>query len=282
MQKLIISVGINGGELTRAQSPHLPISPDEIVESVYGAYEAGASIAHVHARDEDGRPAHDLDLYRKIVEDVRARCGIIINLTTDARREGGFATLDLKPEIASFPGGTLNYGDGVLTATMPTLRSLAVAMRDAGSKPELEIFHDGMIGQCLTLIDEGLLDEPCFFQFILGMQHGSDADPRTLIHHVDSIPKGSPWLVCGVGNASVPMAALGIMLGGHVRVGLEDQIDYLPGELATSNAQLVARVVRLAAEFGREVASPGEAREILGIRRTEGAAAGSGETGGSG
>lgn len=282
MQKLIISAGINGGELSRAQSPHLPITPEEIIESTYGAYEAGASIAHVHVRDAQGLPAHDLDLYRRVVEGVQARCDIIVNLTTDARREGGFATLDLKPELASFPGGTINYGDGVLTATMPTLRSLAAAMREAGSKPELEIFHDGMIGQCLTLIDEGLLDEPCFFQFFLGMQHGSDADPRTLIHHVDSIPTGSPWCVCGIGDASVPMAALGIMLGGHVRVGLEDQTDYLPGERATSNAQLVARVARLAAEFGREVATPAEARELLGIPRVEGAAVAAAGRGGSG
>jgi len=266
MQKLIISVGINGGELSRAESPHLPISPEEIARSVNDAHDAGASVAHVHVRDKQGLPAHDLDLYRQVIERVRAHCDIIINLTTDVRREGGFATLDLRPEIASFPGGTVNYGDGVLMATMPTLRALAVAMREAGTKPELEIFHDGMVGQCRALIAEGLLDEPCFFQFILGMRHGSDADARTLIRLVDSIPTGSPWCVCGIGDASVSMATLGIMLGGHVRVGLEDQTDYLPGEPATSNAQLVARIVRLAAEFGRDVASPAEARDILRLR----------------
>jgi 3-keto-5-aminohexanoate cleavage enzyme len=125
-----------------------------------------------------------------------------------------------------------------------------------------------MIGQCLKLADEGLLDEPLFFQFLLGLDGGAPPDPRTLLRLVDSIPPGAVWCACGIGTrAGLDKAMLGILLGGHVRVGIEDHIEYLPGELARDNAQLVERVVRLAAEYGREVATPDDARRILGIRR---------------
>ncbi len=268
MDKLIISVGINGGELTRDDTPYLPLTPEEIVESVVAAHAAGAATAHIHVRDAEGRPSNDLGIHADVIAGVRERCDVVLNLSTDVRRPGGDATLALRPEIASFPGGSTNYKDSILEAQLPNLRVLASRMREAGAKPELEIFHEGMIGQCLKLAADGLLDEPLFFQFLLGLDGGAPPDPRTLLRMVDSIPPEAVWCVCGIGTrAGVDMAMMGILLGGHVRVGIEDHIEYLPGELARTNAQLVERVVRLAGEYGREVATPDEARQILGLAR---------------
>ena len=266
MDKLIISVGVNGGELSRADTPYLPLTTGEIIESVVGVHQAGGAAAHVHVRDAKGRPSQDLELYRAVVDGVRERCDIILNLTTDIRRRGGDATLSLGPEIASFPGGSVNYKDSLLEARLPKMRELAKRTREFSVKPELEIFHEGMIHQCLTLADEGLLDGPLYFQFLLGLDGGAPPDARSLIRMVDSLPPGAVWGVAGIGTrAGIDMVMLGMLLGGHVRVGIEDHTEYLPGRLATSNAELVERVARLAAEYGREVASPDEARALLGI-----------------
>ncbi len=269
MKKLIISVGINGGELTRRDTPHLPLTTDEIVESVVGAHSAGAAVAHIHVRDARGRPSNDLDRYSAVVAATRARCDIILNLTTDVRRRGGDATLGLRPELASFPGGSVNYKSSLLEARLPKLRELAGKMLELNVKPELEIFHEGMIGQCLRLADEGLFVRPLYFQFLLGLDGGAPPDARTLLRLVDSLPAGALWGVVGIGTrAGLDMALVGMVLGGHVRVGIEDHHEYLPGRLATSNAELVARVARLADEYGRDVATPDEARELLGISQS--------------
>ena len=266
VDELIISVGINGGELTRDDTPYLPITTEEIIDAVVEVHAAGAATAHIHVRDGNGAPSNHLGLYAEVVDGVRERCDIVINLTTDVRRAGGDATLELRPEVASFPGGSTNYKDSILEAQLPKLRELAVSMRERGVKPELEIFHEGMIGQCLKLADEGLLDGPLFFQFLLGLDGGAPPDPRTLLRLVDSIPAEANWCVCGIGTrAGIDMAMMGILLGGHVRVGIEDHPEYLPGRLAQSNAELVARVTRLAAEYGRPVATPGDARRLLGL-----------------
>jgi 3-keto-5-aminohexanoate cleavage enzyme len=267
MDAVIISVGINGGELTLDDTPHLPVSPDEIIESVVGAWNAGAAVAHIHVRDDEGKPTQDLERYRYVVDGIRQRCDVIINLTTDARREG-YETLELEPELASFPGGSVNYGEGILEARLPVLRKLAERMAAGGTRAELEIFHEGMIGQCLALAAEGLLPEPLYFQFLLGLSGGAPADPRTLLRMVDALPTGSRWGVVGLGHpAGIRMVMMGLVLGGHVRVGIEDHIEYRTGELATSNAQLVGRVARLCQEYGRPIATPDEAREILQLNR---------------
>ena len=270
MEKLIISVGINGGELSRVDTPHLPMTTAEIVEAVVGAHAAGAATAHVHVRDDQGGPSNDLERYAAVVDGVRERCDIVLNLTTDVRREGGDETLRLRPEVASFPGGSVNYKESILEARLPKLRELAAKMLELDVKPELEIFHEGMIGQCLRLADEGLFRAPLYFQFLLGLDGGAPPDPRTLLRLVDSLPPGALWGVVGLGTrAGVDMAMMGILLGGHVRVGIEDHVEYLPGRLARSNAELVARVVRLAGEYGRPVATADDARRILNLTTAE-------------
>jgi 3-keto-5-aminohexanoate cleavage enzyme len=194
---------------------------------------------------------------------------VILNLTTgpggEPSEDERMLALLLKPELASFDAGSLNFGEGVFINDLPFLRRLAAAMHDAGTRPELEIFDEGMIGTCLRLRDEGLLAEPLYFQFVLGVPGGAPARAQTLLHLIDSIPTGSPWSVTGIGRASVPIALHALAIGGHVRVGLEDSVYHSAGRLAVSNAELVERVVTLARTAGREVASPAQARELLSL-----------------
>lgn len=271
MEPLIISVAVTGGEHGREATPHLPITPEEIARSAHEAYEAGAAIVHVHVRDDDGVPGHFLERYRFVMDYLGERCDMIVNLTTDpggiVEGDARFRSLDLSPELATLDAGTMQAptGDRIVEGSLPFLRRLAGRMLETGTKPELEIFHSGMIRTCLQLAEEGLLEPPLYFQFVLGAAGYAPGIPGELLGLLGQIPPGSPWSVAGIGRASVAMTMMGIMLGGHVRVGLEDQVYYRRGELATSNAQLVARAVRLAGEFGRPVAGPGEARELLGL-----------------
>jgi 3-keto-5-aminohexanoate cleavage enzyme len=271
---LVISAAITGGEHGREATPHLPMTPEEIAESVRGAVEAGASIAHIHVWDEHERPTQDLRLYREVYAGLEAAgCDVVLNLTTgpggEPTEEERMLPLQLRPELASFDAGTMSWGERVMNGSLPFLRNLAARMREANTKPELEVFHDGMIGACLQLAAEGLIAAPLYFQFVLGVPGGAPATAAEILHLRSLIPPDSPWSVAGIGRHSLVTAMAAIPLGGHVRVGLEDQIYYRRGELATSNAQLVARIARLAEEFGRPVATPEDARRILGLKGAE-------------
>jgi 3-keto-5-aminohexanoate cleavage enzyme len=208
-------------------------------------------------------------LLRRVYDCVAAHGDVILNLTTapggDVRGDDRLRCLDLRPEMASFDAGSMNFGDDVFENSPAFLRQMAQRMLGAGTKPELEIFDGGMIGNCLRLHREGLLLAPLHFQFVLGVPGGAPATARTLLHFVESIPPVSTWSATGIGRAWVEMAMVTMVLGGHVRVGLEDAVYYARGELARSSAQMVARVARLAAELGRPLATPAEARRILGL-----------------
>ncbi|MBM3957413.1 MAG: 3-keto-5-aminohexanoate cleavage protein, partial [Gemmatimonadetes bacterium] len=175
--------------------------------------------------------------------------------------------LELSPELASFDAGSMNLG-GQLFANPPDfLELMAQRMREKGTKPELEIFDAGMIGNCLALVEKGVLEKPLHFQFVLGAAGGSPGTVQSLVHMLGMLPADSTWSVAGIGRAQLPLAMVGMAMGGHVRVGLEDNIYYSRGVLATSNAQLVERMARIAREYGREPATPDETREMLGLRR---------------
>jgi 3-keto-5-aminohexanoate cleavage enzyme len=276
MDKLIITCAPVGAEVTKADNPAVPYGPAEIAESALAAVEAGASIIHLHARDEEGRPSQDPALFRDLFGRVKAKADPILQISTGgavtATTAERLAPLD-DPEIvrhlemASFTCGTVNFGDEVFMNSPEFLLALAKKLQEKGLKPEIEVFEPGMIANALRLARKGELKHPLHFDFVLGVPGAMPGGVRGLQFLVDSLPAMCTWSVAGVGSQQLPMATLAILMGGHVRVGLEDNLYYRKGELATSNAQLVARVVRLANELGREVATPDEAREILGIAK---------------
>lgn len=267
MEPVIITVATTGGGTTREQTPHLPITPDEIAEEIYASWQAGAAVAHVHVRDSEGRRSSDLEAFSRVVRLVRERCDIILNLTTsgpvDDDRIRPMA--ELCPEMASFDAGSTNLNDWVFINHPAFLERLAKEMLDKGVKPEIEVFEPGFINNALTLAKKGLLQPPFHFQFVLGAPGAAPATPKTLLHLVESIPSGSTWSVIGVGKAQLAMAAMGIIMGGHVRVGMEDNVYLRKGILAQSNADFVSQIVELAGLLGRPVATVDDARRILGL-----------------
>lgn len=270
MEKLIISVGITGSRITRQQTPYIPITSAEIARSGIEAWRAGASVLHIHVRDpKTGLGTQDLAIYKEVVDRIRSETDAILCLTTSGIPgrnlpiQERLIPLSLNPELVSFDAGSINMGEHVFLNPPEFLEALAKETLTKGIKPELEVFEVGMVYTCLRYLDKGLLRPPLHFQFVLGTPAGMPATPKSLLHLSEIIPQGSTWSVIGVGPGQLPMVMMGMIMGGHVRVGLEDNIYYSKGVLAKSNAELVERVVRIAKEIGREVASPSEAKEII-------------------
>jgi 3-keto-5-aminohexanoate cleavage enzyme len=266
----IISVAITGSGTTLAQNPNLPCTPEQIATSAIESWNAGAAIAHIHVREADGRPVHNLDYYREIVERVTSETDMVLNLTTGGflglTAEQRLETLQLRPELGSFDAGSMNFGDHVFLNSPDFLKQMAEAFLEYNVRPELECFDVGMIYNCLHLIDQGLIEGPLWWQFVLGVRGGAPATPKVLMTMVELLPAGSQWSTIGLGRGQLPMNTMAIILGGHVRTGMEDNVYYRRGELAASNAQLVERCARLTRELGREVATPADARQLLGLR----------------
>jgi len=270
MDKLIITVAPTGNVPTKEMNPHLPVTPDEIAETAVRCRAAGASLIHVHARDAAGQPTLDPAVFARIHERIAARSDLIVQLSTGGRagmdtEARAAAVRRLRPEMASLTTGSMNFPDRVYANPFSVIEHLAAAMQEAGSKPEMEIFEAGMIANALRLAEAGLATPPLHFDFVLGSRGSLPASAKNLLFLAESIPSGATWTVAGLGRWQLPLAALAIVMGGHVRVGLEDNLYYRKGELA-SNEQLVARVARLADELGRPVATPDEARAILGLK----------------
>lgn len=276
MDKLIITCAPVGAEVTKADNPAVPYGPAEIAAAALGAVRAGASIVHLHARDEAGTPSQDPALFKDLFKRIKAEADPILQISTGgavtATTAQRLAPLD-DPEIvallemASFTCGTVNFGDEVFMNSPEFLLALARKLKATGIKPEVEVFEPGMIANAMRLAKRGEVSHPLHFDFVLGVPGAMPGGIRQLQFLVDSLPAMCTWCVAGVGSHQLPLATMAILMGGHVRVGLEDNLYYKKGELAESNAQLVARIVRLAKELGREVATPDEAREILGIQK---------------
>jgi 3-keto-5-aminohexanoate cleavage enzyme len=269
MEKLIITAALTGAEVTREQQPALPISPDEIAIAAEACVKAGASIVHLHARNADGSPTQDKETYRKIIAAIRQRCDVIIQVST-----GGavgmtpterLAPVTLAPEMATLSMGTVNFGDDIFMNHPADMEVFLRAMQEHGVKPELEIFDTGMITSANRWLKKGLLQGPQHFDFVLGIPGGMAGTPQALLYMIEQLPVGASWTVAGIGSAQLSLGTMAILLGGHVRVGFEDNIFYCKGELASSNAQLVARITRISQELNRPVATADEARVILGI-----------------
>lgn len=274
VDRLIVTAALTGAEVTRAQQPALPITPEEIGVAAAECAEAGASIVHVHGRLPDGTPTQDCEVYRRIVDEVRRRCDVIVQVSTGGAvgmsPSERVAPVALKPEMATLTMGSVNFGGDVFLNAPADIEMFARELRDHGVKAELEIFDTGMLATARRWLARGLLAGPAHVDFVLGVPGGMDGTPRSLMHLVSELPEGATWSVAGIGAAQLPLATLAIVLGGHVRVGFEDNVWYRKGELARSNAQFVERVVRIAAELGRPVATPDEARGLLGIARAVG------------
>ncbi len=269
---LIISAAVVGSWPTKEQNPGVPITEDEIAAAAVECAEAGAAIVHIHVRDESGRVTGDLERYARVQKAIREfGSDVLVNLSTSggvgrASDEQRVGIAALRPDIASFDAGSLNFGHTVFLNPPALLDRLAAELANHNVKPEIECFEPGHVANALRLIDEGKLTAPFWFQFVLGVRGGSPGTPQQLLHMLEMIPDGALWSVCGIGRAQLPLGMMAIAMGGHVRTGFEDNLFYHKGELATSNAQLVARLVRIATEAGRPVATPSEAREMLGIR----------------
>lgn len=281
-KKLIISVSPTGGFQGKAANPNLPEQPEEIAQTAYECWNEGASIVHIHAREkETGKPTSDPDILREIDERIRKKsCDIIIQhstaldyvprMTSDKR----IGAIEMNPEMASLSitfTRMITFGgrESVNIATLEEIEYGAKLMLEKGVKPELEIFNPVVIEDFYNLIEKGLLKKPYWCSFVCGMRRVSRSymsySPRLLMQLVDSLPPDSLFSVIGIGTDELQATTLSILLGGHLRVGFEDNIYYRRGQLAESNAQLVARAVRIGRELGCDIATPAEAREILNI-----------------
>ena len=298
MEKLIITAAITGGGSPES-NPNLPKTPEQQVKATLEAYEAGASVVHIHARNpETGVGEQKAEWFEQAIRPIREKCDIIINVTTGGsgrRVDGDWLYKEMpeesvkgrlsvlpelcknpltKPDLASFNAGSpvidiynrkkrdflLKF---VMVQSFPDMVLMADTMKELGIKPELECYDIGMISNARFLGEEGHMEAPLYFQFVLGVLGQIPATVDNLLHMVRNLPEGSPWSVCAIGLNEFPMAAMAMIMGGHVRVGFEDNIYLSQGVPAKSNAELVAKVAKMAKELGREIATPAEARKIL-------------------
>jgi len=272
MYKIVITCAITGAETTRKDNANLPVTPEEIGQAAYDAYNAGASILHLHVRDKDGLPTQDLKIFKETIEIIRRKCDIVIEVTTGGAvgmtLEERIQPLQLEPEIASFDCGTINFGDDYIVNTLPMIKKVAGIMQDYNIRPTLECFDLSHIDTSLALINEGLIKAPLHYGIVLNAPGGVRYDAETLGFFVKRLPENSFWTAIGIGGKASLMAIYGaISFGGFIRAGLEDNVYYSKGVLAESNAQLVERAARIAKEFGCEIAGPDYVRNILKLKK---------------
>ncbi len=269
MAKLIITIAPTGSIPAKKNNPNVPIRPDEIIETGIRCEKAGASIIHVHARNPvDETASTDFQLFKEIYQGLKQETNLIIQISTGGRAgmeyEKRSERLMLKPEMASLTTGSVNFPSSVYANGPDLIKALAMDMKTQGIKPEIEVFDVSMIQNALDLADQDLMARPLHFDFVMGLKGAIPATIENLVHLKNSIPGNATWTVAGIGANQLPMAVHAISMGGHARVGLEDCIYFCKGELA-SNEQLVKRIVQVSEIMGREIASPDEARKILGL-----------------
>jgi uncharacterized protein (DUF849 family) len=288
-QPVILTCAVTGGDDTAGRFQAVPVTPEQIAHAAIESCKAGAAIAHIHVRNpETGKPSMELALYREVVDRIRnSGSDVIINLTTGPGAR--FVPSDtetnqaqpgsnlrppvervqhivaLKPDICSLDMGTLNFGKGALINVPGHVETIAAAIRSAGVKPELEVFDTGHIALALDMIRRGLLDDKPLFQMVMGVPWGAPATTEVLAAMKSMLPQGAEWAAFGVGRSQVPMVAQALVLGGHIRVGLEDNLYIAKGELAPDNASLVRKAANIVDLIGSRLATPAEARAMLGI-----------------
>ncbi|KXU84661.1 NADPH:quinone reductase [Caballeronia megalochromosomata] len=290
MSKTIITCAVTGNLTRPEQHPGLPVTPQQIARAALDAAQAGAAVAHIHVRDpQTGRPSMDVALYREVMRLIREENrDLIINLTTgpggrfvpddDEPRVAAPGTtlmkpesrvehvLELRPDICTLDLNTMNSGNEVVINTPKNVTRMAAVIREAGVTPELEIFDSGDMHLALDLIKSGVLDGPGLWTFVLGVKYGFSASPETLLYARSLLPVRATWTAFGIGRSEFPMVAQAWLAGGHVRVGMEDNLYISKGVLAQSNAQLVARAKEIVTLLGGEIATAREARAMMGLR----------------
>ena len=273
--KRVITAAITGSWPTLEDNPNLSVTPEQIAEDVYQCWKAGAAVAHIHVRNDGGSPSSDCDKYRETVERIRAHrdCDICINITSSGSIDHGDderirPLRELLPELASYDAGTLNWQHrAVFFNTPPFLEKLGYALQESNIKPEIEIFDCGMVYNAIHYIKTGVLKPPCHFQLVLGAAGGMPATVENLVILKNILPEGSTWAGCGIGRGHLPIMMATIAMGGHLRVGMEDNVMWQKGVPAQSNAQFVERAKQLLEINGLQAATPDEAREIYGLTR---------------
>ena len=298
-EKVMISAAITGSIHTPSMTPYLPITPEQIADEAVRACDAGAAICHIHVRDpETGRPVSDTGLFQKVLSDVRSRCDAVVCVTTGGGlgmtvQERLRPVSVLRPEMASFNGGSMNFAlhhaldkfrdfkfpwepqylsmteDFIFPNTFKSMREFTVIFSENGTKPEFECYDAGMVHNVAFMIEKGYVKKPVYLQFVMGILGGITASPENLMFLVEYARKligDFEFSVCVAGRAQFPICTQSFLLGGHARVGLEDNLFLEKGVLAKSNAEQVAKIIRIARELGMEPASPNEARGILGLK----------------
>jgi uncharacterized protein (DUF849 family) len=299
MRKAIVTAAITGSIHTPGMSAHLPITAEQIIAEVLAVHAAGGTVAHVHVRNEnDGMPSADQDTFRRIAQEVKRRCDIILCTTTGGRLGEPVAkrvqvARTLKPELASLNAGSLNFAlfhvldkyntfkfdweeqylrsteDYIFPNTFKTMREFLEIFAETGTRPEFEIYDVGMLNNLAFLIGRGLVQTPVYLQFVMGILGGIPATPENLVFLVDTARRQIgrfEFSVCAAGSAQFPMCTQSLLMGGHVRVGLEDNLYIEKGVPAKSNAEQVAKIIRIARELGIEPATPEEARRMLDLK----------------
>ena len=286
--KVIITCAVTGAIHTPSMSPYLPVTPEEIAHAAIGAAKAGAAIVHLHAREpKDGRPTQDPKMFLRFLPKIKAASDVVINLTTgpgarflpgteDPWKPGPATNLknpaervkhvvELRPEICSLDMGSMNMGGYAFINTQGYLEAMAVAIRDAGIVPELEVFEAGHLLLARRMIETGHIKPPGMFQICLGISWGQPATPEAMTYMRGLLPQNSPWFAFGISLHQFPMVAQAVLLGGHPRVGMEDNIYLEKGKLAPSNAALVEKAGKIIQILGDEIATPADARQMLSI-----------------
>jgi 3-keto-5-aminohexanoate cleavage enzyme len=267
---LVLTAAIVGAEVTRAHTPHLPITAREIADEAARCREAGAAVIHLHVRNDDGSPTQSADRFAEAIAAIRAKTDCIVQTSTGGAvgmsLEERAQPLSCRPEMATLNCGTLNFGDDVFVNTRPDIRKLAGMIREAGSVPELECYEVGHVDEALLLLKEGVIGAPLHFQFVLGVPGGIGAREDVVRFMRSMVPAEATWAVAAVGRHQQPMTELAMRLGGHARVGLEDNIYLSKGVLSEGSAPLVARAASYARSIGRVPVEPNRARALLGIK----------------
>jgi uncharacterized protein (DUF849 family) len=288
MEKLIITAAMIGGVTSREKTPYPPMTPKEIADSAVESWKAGAAVCHIHVRDPKTMASSmEFNLYKEVYDRVRDQCDMIINLSTGAggrlfydpktrawdiaelkgAEERVEHVLKLKPELCSLDVGTLNFGPRIFVNIVPLVEQMATMMKQAGVKPELEAFDIGHIRTAKYLLERGFIEKPALIQLCLGIPWGIEATTENMVYMKNNLPPNALWYAFAIGPQHFQMAVTSMINGGHARVGFEDNLYIRKGELAKSNAQMVQKVVDLAGLMDREVATPDEARRILGLKK---------------